>query len=84
MKSTPQPHRTLTGRIIVVQEQRFRVVTDDGRGMVFTLGTFAKTTMGDLARFKAANAPVIVHYTGEPSFASGVAQRVEPHKVNKE
>jgi len=66
------------GHITVVQEQRFRMVTDAGQGMLFTLSRGAQAHQADLHRFHEAYAHVAVEYMGEPNLASGVAQAVYP------
>ncbi len=70
--------RHLTGRIILVQEDRFRIVDGTGRG--YLLGISYKAGLGqeDLERFHEADAQVRVEYTGEPNLASGIAHNIEP------
>lgn len=68
--------RTVQGRITVVQEQRFRLVTEDGHGLLFTLGNSLRYGAEDLRRFHAAQTPVVVEYSGEPNLQSGVAHVV--------
>jgi hypothetical protein len=67
---------TVTGRIIVVQEMRFRIVTDDGRGFLFTLARNANVGAGELHRLHARDAPVRIIYAGEPGLDTCVAKRV--------
>ena len=70
--------RTLSvaGRITIVQEQRFRLQSDAGQGLLFTLARGASASAADLRRFHAAGTHVVVEYTGEPNLASGGAQAV--------
>ena len=71
-------YRRLRGRIILVQEDRFRAVGSSGRGYLFTLSHRARAAHEDLARWHAADAEVLIEYEGEPNLASGVAHRVVP------
>jgi hypothetical protein len=67
---------TIAGRIIVVQEMRFRIVTDDGRGYLFTLARNANVDTTELRRLHARDTPVRVTYAGQPGLDSCVAKRV--------
>lgn len=67
---------TIAGRIIVVQEMRFRLVTDDGRGFLFTLSKRANVGPTELQRWRAHDTTVRVTYEGQPGLDSGVARRV--------
>ena len=67
---------TIAGRIIVVQEMRFRLVTEDGRGFLFTLARNANIDTAELRRLHARDIPVVVSYTGVPGLDSCVATRV--------
>lgn len=71
------PTKRITGRINVVQEGRFRLSTDSGRGLLLTLSRNANVTSEDLCRYHEHGARVQVEYEGEPNFASGVALKVE-------
>lgn len=42
------------GRISIVQEQRFHVMTDDGRGLLLTLSARAPRSTDDLQCFRQA------------------------------
>ncbi len=70
--------RTLRGRVILVQEDRFRVVGNSGEGYLFTLSYKAGINQEDLERFRDANIEVVIEYEGEPNLVSGIACRVEP------
>ncbi len=76
--------RKLRGRIIVVQEDRFRIAGDSGTGCLLTLSHKAGTNQEDLKRFRDAGTEVDVEYEGEPNLASGVALSVEPFRSFKE
>ncbi len=68
--------RSVSGRITIVQEQRFRLVNGDGRGYLFTLARDADVDAAHLRRLRDANTSVIVEYEGEPNLESGIARRV--------
>lgn len=70
--------RTESGRITIVQESRFHLAADDGRGYLFILGRDANVGADDLRRLQAAGARVAVAYTGTPGLASCVAHDVRP------
>ena len=72
------PRRTATGAIIVVQEQRFQLLTDRGQGLLLTLSHTAPVHIDDLCRWHVARLPVTVEYTGEPNLTSGIAYHVRP------
>ncbi len=65
------------GTIAVVQEQRFRLVTDAGQGLLLTLAYDAPLDESDLHRFHDTGMHVVVEYEGEPNLASGVAHSIE-------
>jgi hypothetical protein len=67
---------SIAGRIVVVQESRFRLVTDDGRGYLFTLAKNANIDATELRRLRARDTPVRVSYVGRPGLDSCVARRV--------
>ncbi len=68
---------TARGVITVVQEGRFRLVTERGEGLLLTLAHDAPQDARDLCRLQAERALVNVEYSGEPNLESGVAHRVE-------
>ncbi len=70
--------RQLSGRIILVQEDRFRMVANSGEGYLFTLSHKSGIDQEDLERFRDADAEVLIEYEGEPNLASGVAHLVQP------
>jgi hypothetical protein len=67
------------GTIAVVQEQRFRLITDAGQGLLLTLAYDAPLDGKDLHRLHDANLHVVVEYEGEPNLDSGVAHSVKPN-----
>jgi hypothetical protein len=72
------PRHTATGAILVVQEQRFHLLTDKGQGLLLTLSHTAPVQINDLCRWHAIQTPVTVEYTGEPNLTLGVAYQVRP------
>lgn len=71
--------QTVAGHITVVQEQRFRLVTDTGQGLLLTLSHNAPVGENDLQRWYQAKTHVAVTYEGQPNFASGIAHAVKPN-----
>jgi hypothetical protein len=74
----PLNKQLASGHITVVQEERFRLLTDGGQGLLLTLAHGAGADAADLARYLAEHAHVTVEYRGEPNLASGVALAVRP------
>jgi hypothetical protein len=74
---TQDEKHVVQGRISIVQEQRFRLVTDDGRGLLLTLAESAPLEDSDLRRFHREGARVRVEYAGEPNVNSGVAYSIQ-------
>jgi len=64
------------GRIAVVQEERFRLITDEGQGLLLTLSKDAAASAEDLDRYYRDAIHVEVDYSGEPNIESGVASQV--------
>ena len=69
--------QTVRGKVITVQEGRFRLVTDDGRVMPFVLSHKAEAEPQDLPPLMAKMARVRVSYTESPHLIADVAQRIE-------
>jgi hypothetical protein len=67
---------TLNGRITLVQEQRFRVMSEAGQSYLLTLDRDANLQMEELRILLLEGASVIVDYTGQPGLASASARRV--------
>jgi hypothetical protein len=74
--------RTAKGHITIVQEQRFRLVTDTGQGLLLTLAHDAPLEASDLQRLHEANTYVTVEYEGEPNLESGVAHSVRSSLIS--
>ena len=70
--------RYLAGHITVVQEERFRLTTEDGRSFLFVLDRKSPVQIAAVRRLQKAHTPVRVEYSGEPNTGSGIAQLVEP------
>ena len=71
----------ISGQIISVQEQRFRVQTEHGQVYLLTLGRHAAIDSGTLGELHRRGARVEVSYTGQPNMADGIAQHVrEPER----
>jgi hypothetical protein len=64
------------GHIIVVQEQRFCLMTDEGQGLYLTLTDDVGLNPSGLRRLCDARARVSVQYEAEPDSESGVARSV--------
>jgi hypothetical protein len=68
--------REAIGVITLMQEDRFRLETLDGVGLLFTLSRSAKTPRDELVRIVGMRVPVRVRYEGEPDVGA-VALRVD-------
>jgi hypothetical protein len=64
------------GWIDIVEEERFRLITDTGQGLLLTLAKGAPLEGRGLQDLHRANAHVRVEYEGEPNLESGVARDV--------
>jgi hypothetical protein len=70
--------KQVVGRIVVVQEDRFRLVEDVGRSGLFTLHHTCGIGIEDLQRWRQADVRVRVGYTGESHIATGVTHSIAP------
>lgn len=68
---------SVRGRVIAVQEGRFRLVTDDGRVMPFVLSHKASAEPQDLPPLAARPVQVLVSYSESPHLIADVAHRLE-------
>ena len=68
--------RHAEGKIAVVQEERFRLISDDGQGLLLTLSHSTGVTPEELRQFQREAVHLAVAYNGEPNMASGVARSV--------
>jgi hypothetical protein len=74
-----EPTRTrAVGHITVVQERRFLLVTDDGRGYQLTLAHDARPNIETVDALRRHGTHVVAEYSGEAGTASGVAHAVNP------
>lgn len=72
---------TVQGKISIVQEERFRLVTGDSQVLLLTLAERAPLEIADLERFRDEGTKVEVEYEGEPNVDTGIAywiQTLEP------
>jgi hypothetical protein len=76
-RGTVDEKQTVRGKIAVVDEQRFRLVTDNGQTLLLTLAEKASLDGKDLQRLHRAGVPVEVEYTGDPNLDSGVAYKIK-------
>jgi len=67
--------KVATGRVLLVQEGRFRLLQDDGRALVLVLGTHAAIEPQDLPAL--LNRRVRVSWTQAPGLMAGEARDVE-------
>ena len=65
-----------SGRIIAVQEQRFRLATDNGQVLLLRLGHDADTDAAQLCELQEQGSQVTVEYAGAPNLTTGVARSV--------
>jgi hypothetical protein len=68
----------LRGVVTLVQEDRFRLEDDLGRGYLFTLGRGNGVGMGQLHAWYARGATVEVEYRGAPDLGAVAAHVSEP------
>jgi len=69
---------TIKGRIIAIQEERFRLLSAEGQGYLLTLSKHASTQPQDLERWRKGDTLVEVRYRGQPNLETGVAWSVWP------
>jgi hypothetical protein len=62
-------NRYLAGWITVIQEARFRLVTDDGRSFLLTLDRKSPVQLPAIRLLQKSHTPVRVEYSGEPNTA---------------
>lgn len=62
------------GRITIVQEDRFRLQDEQGRGYLFTLNRKSGASMTDLHDWNRAQIPVTVHYDGPPDLGAAAVK----------
>lgn len=77
-KKISNPENEIIGRVIYVQEERFRIVDRQGRSFLFDLSHNAPISDIDLVNWEHSKTWVAVKYEGEPGLESGVARTVKP------
>ena len=70
--------REMTGIITVVQEGRFRLVTDEGQSTLFVLSPNARLEAQDLTSFQQAQRRVTVRYRDDRGRIAGLAHDIIP------
>lgn len=70
--------KDVKGRILLVQEGRFRLLGEEGESYLFSLSHSASVSDSDLINWHKDNVEVKVRYVGEPDIESGIAHSVEP------
>lgn len=63
-------HGQLRGVVTLIQEDRFRLEDEQGRGYLFTLGRHAGASVEDLSRWSGQSVPVTVKYEGAPDLGA--------------
>ncbi len=69
---------TVTGRVVVVQESRFRLITDGGQAKLFLLAPDAPLEPEDLPPLQHQQTKVRVTYDDAPGLVAGLARQMEP------
>ena len=77
MQSVAQTVGEILGTVVLVQENRFRIDTEDGRSMLFVLGKGPGPSLDDLALWADEGRKVLVRYRGDP-LEGPVAEKVRP------
>jgi hypothetical protein len=68
--------KKIMGRILFVQEERFRIIDEKGRSYLFDLSHRSSIKDQELADWSRAKTWLIVEYEGEPELESGIAVSV--------
>jgi hypothetical protein len=64
----------ILGQITIVQEDRFRLQDEQGRGYLFTLSRKSAVSTADLAHWNQAQIPINVQYDGPPDLGATAIQ----------
>ena len=67
-----------SGRILSVQERRFRLLTTEGQVYLLTLARSAPLDESLLCDWRDTRATLEVQFSGEPNLVGGVAHAVHP------
>lgn len=70
--------KTVTGRILAVQEDRIRLETGSGQVLLLTLSNRAGAGHAQLQRWQQDGHRLRVTYQGQANLASGSVQAIEP------
>ncbi len=68
--------KQLRGRIVLVQEERFRLEEASGRNVLLTLAHNANAPIRQIEQWKDEKREVRVTYEGEPELENGVAKKI--------
>jgi hypothetical protein len=66
----------VSGRIVAVQEQRFRLLTDSGQVYLLTLAANGQLDAPMLADFRKRQTHLVVHFTGEPNLTGAIVRDI--------
>lgn len=69
--------KKIKGRIILFQEERFRIVDDQEKSFLFDLSHKVPVTSEDLSNWIKAKTPITVSFEGEAETGSGVAHSIK-------
>jgi hypothetical protein len=69
--------QSISGVITMVQEGRFRLLTDEGRVLPFMLSHKARVEPQDLPPLQEKGARVRIGYSDDPRLIASVAHRIE-------
>ncbi len=67
--------RMITGRIVAVQEERVRLVTESGEVMLLTVSNQAARDV-NLKDLTCSQQIVQVEFTGQPNLTSGIVRHI--------
>ncbi len=70
-------NKKINGRIILLQEERIRVVDDTGKSFLFDISPHFSVTSDDISDWIRTKRKVTVSYQGEPETESGVARSIK-------
>ncbi len=73
--------QSVKGRILLIQEERFRLLAERGQSLLFTLAHNASPDVSELEKWHQADIPVLVEFEGEPGLESCVAHTVRPQRT---
>lgn len=69
--------KEVVGRVILVQEERFRMVDEKGKSYLFDLSHNSSIRDKDLTDWSRTKTWLVVEYEGEPELESGIAVSVK-------